>query len=51
MRLRLPMIGQGLGPGGNFSCLHRQPLKILERKARETSHAMDRTSQDGDSID
>ncbi|KAK8706919.1 hypothetical protein V6N13_057991 [Hibiscus sabdariffa] len=35
MRLRLPMIGQGLGPGGNFSCLHRRRNKMPERKARE----------------
>ncbi|KAK8602378.1 hypothetical protein V6N13_057989 [Hibiscus sabdariffa] len=51
MRLRLPMIGHGLGSGGNFSCLHRRLMKNVERKAREASHATGRRSQDGASID
>lgn len=51
MKLRLPIIGQGLGPGGNLSCWLWRLLKILEKKKdREARHAMDKISQEEASI-
>ena len=38
MRLRFPIIGQGLGPGGNF-CFLSCGNKVFETRARVARHA------------
>ena len=47
MRLRLPIIGQGFGPGGNFSfsfCSWEK--KIFDTSARRNSHESVKTADE-----
>lgn len=45
MRLRLPMIGHGLGPGGGVCRDWHLEVVILLRKISAASHAVAKTTQ------
>ncbi len=49
IRLRFPIMGQGFGPGGNFT-LRRRRWWEMRRRAKVASHATVSETQEGNSI-